>query len=207
MYAPAPGMTANQVLQAFHHDAPNLFLGAAIVAVGLVAAAFSAIRRKFDPVLIYFALFAFLYGLRMWMESDMVELTMQGSPLYTRLSAAIDFLTAIPAFFFFRAAGVLRRHATLLCYSMGIVLGSLALVTFAFGPHHIFYRVANISMIAALVFVIPRSIIKNSDNQDLLVIRPGLLIFIAFVLWENIQSALGLNMPNIEPIGFVVLLG
>jgi phosphoserine phosphatase RsbU/P len=207
MYAPAPGMTANQVLQAFHHDAPNLFLGAAIVAVGLVAAAFSAIRRKFDPVLIYFALFAFLYGLRMWMESDMVELTMQGSPLYTRLSAAIDFLTAIPAFFFFRAAGVLRRHATLLCYSMGIVLGSLALVTFAFGPHHIFYRVANISMIAALVFVIPRSIIKNSDNQDLLVIRPGLLIFIAFVLWENIRSALGLNMPNIEPIGFVVLLG
>ncbi len=54
MNAPTPGLTAGQVLQAFHHDAFNLFLGAAIVAVGLVAAAFSAIRRKLDLVLIYF---------------------------------------------------------------------------------------------------------------------------------------------------------
>ncbi|MFZ0859817.1 MAG: hypothetical protein WCA27_24710 [Candidatus Sulfotelmatobacter sp.] len=42
MYATAPELTADQVLQAFHHDAPALFLGAMIVAVGLVAAAFSA---------------------------------------------------------------------------------------------------------------------------------------------------------------------
>jgi hypothetical protein len=49
-------MTADQVLQAFHRDALFLFLGAAIAAVGLVAAVFSAIRRKLDPVLIYFAL-------------------------------------------------------------------------------------------------------------------------------------------------------
>jgi len=52
-----------------------------------------------------------------------------------------------------------------------------------------------------------RSIGRTSDNQDLLVIRPGLLIFVAFVLWENIRSALGLRLPNVEPIGFVVLLG
>jgi sigma-B regulation protein RsbU (phosphoserine phosphatase) len=207
MYALAAEMSANQVLQAFHRDAFNLFLGAAIVAVGLVAAAFSAIRRKLDPVLIYFALFAVLYGLRMWMQSNLMELTMQGSDLYARLSAALDFTVAIPAFFFFKAAGVLRRHATLLSYSMGIVLGSLALVTFAFGPHRLFYQIANISIIAALMVVIPRSIIKNSDNADLLVIRPGLLIFIAFVLWENIRSALGLQLPNVEPIGFVVLIG
>ena len=35
MYALAPEMTADEVLQAFRHDAPNLFLGAVIVAVGL----------------------------------------------------------------------------------------------------------------------------------------------------------------------------
>jgi sigma-B regulation protein RsbU (phosphoserine phosphatase) len=207
MYALAPEMTADQVLQAFHHDALNLFLGAAIVAVGLVAAAFSAIRRKLDPVLIYFALFALLYGLRMWMQSHLMVLTMQSSPLYARLTAALDFATAIPAFFFFKAAGVLRRHATVLSNSIGIVLGSLGLATFIFGPHRIFYQLANISIIVALVVVIPRSIMKKSDNQDLLVIRPGLLIFLAFVLWENIRNAVGLQLPNIEPIGFVVLLG
>ena len=43
-------MTADQVLQAFHGDAPFRFLGAAIATVGL--AVFWAIRRQFDPVLI-----------------------------------------------------------------------------------------------------------------------------------------------------------
>ena len=200
-------MTADQVLQAFHRDAPNLFLGAGIVSVGLVAAAFSAIRRKLDPVLIYFALFAVLYGLRMWMVSNLMGLTMQGSSLYPRLSAALDFTVAIPAFLFFKAAGLLRRQATILSYALGIVLGSLALATAAFGLQRIFVQIANISIIAALIIVASRSIGRRSDNQDLLVIRPGLLIFVAFVLWENIRSALGLRLPDVEPIGFVVLLG
>jgi phosphoserine phosphatase RsbU/P len=56
-------MTAGDVLSAFHRDAPYLFLGAAFVAVGLVSAAFAAIRRKYDILLIYFALFAAFYGL------------------------------------------------------------------------------------------------------------------------------------------------
>ena len=200
-------MTADQVLQAFHRDAPNLFLGAGIVSVGLVAAAFSAIRRKLDPVLIYFALFAVLYGLRMWMVSNLMGLTMQGSSLYPRLSAALDFTVAIPAFLFFKAAGLLRRQATILSYALGIVLGSLALATAAFGLQRIFVQIANISIIAALIIVASRSIGRRSDNEDLLVIRPGLLIFVAFVLWENIRSALGLRLPDVEPIGFVVLLG
>jgi len=207
MCAPAPEMTADQVLQAFHRDAPNLFLGAGIVSVGLVAAAFSAIRRKLDPVLIYFALFAVLYGLRMWMVSNLMGLTMQGSSLYPRLSAALDFTVAIPAFLFFKAAGLLRRQATILSYAVGIVLGSLALATAAFGLQRIFVQIANISIIAALIIVASRSIGRRSDNEDLLVIRPGLLIFVAFVLWENIRSALGLRLPDVEPIGFVVLLG
>jgi len=208
MHAPSPEMTADQVLQAFRRDAPLLFLGAAIAAVGLVAALFSAIRRKLDPVLIYFALFAVLYGLRMWMVSNLMVLTMQGSSLYPRLSAALDFTVAIPAFLFFKAAGLLRRQATILSYALGIVLGSLALATVAFGPQRIFVQIANISIIAALIIVASRSIGRSSDNQDLLVIRPGLLIFVAFVLWENIRSALGLiRLPNVEPIGFVVLLG
>jgi hypothetical protein len=37
-------------------------LGAAFVTVGMVSAAFSALRRKHDTLLLYFALFAVLYG-------------------------------------------------------------------------------------------------------------------------------------------------
>jgi len=206
MYVPAPEMTADQVLQAFHHDAFNLFLGAAIVAVGLVAAAFSAIRRKLDPVMIYFALFAILYGLRLWIQSNLVSLTVQGSVPYARLSSAIDFTVPIPAFFYFKAAGLLRRQAKLACYVLGIVLGSLALAALVFGPHRIYYQINNILIITALIILVSRSILKKADNQDLVVIRRGLLIFVAFVLWQNIQSTIVLGFPNIEPLGFVAFL-
>jgi uncharacterized membrane protein len=46
------------VLQAFHREAPNLFLGAAFVTAGLVAIAFSALREKRDQLLLYFGIFA-----------------------------------------------------------------------------------------------------------------------------------------------------
>lgn len=207
MRAPSPEMTADQVLQAFHRDAPFLFLGAMIVAVGLVAAAFSVIRRKYDPVLIYFALFAVLYGLRMWVMSNLMGLTMQGSWLYPRLSSAVDFIVPIPAFFYFKAAGFLRRQATIASYALGIELGSLALASTVFGPHRIFYLIANVSIIAVLVIVVARSVRQKADNQDLVAIRRGSVIFVAFILWENIRSVLGLwSLPNIEPIGFVAFL-
>jgi sigma-B regulation protein RsbU (phosphoserine phosphatase) len=206
MYMLDPEMTADQVLQAFHRDAPGLFLGAVIVAVGLVAAAFSAIRRKLDPVLIYFALFAGLYGLRMWMRSDLMWLTMRGSTLYTRVSYAVDFIVAIPAFFFFKAAGLLRRQVKIAGYVLGIVLGSLALATLVFGPHQTFYQIANVLVIAAVIVVLVRSIRQSADSQDLVVIRRGGLIFVAFILWENIRSFLGLRFPNIEPLGFMAFV-
>jgi len=206
MYAAAPELTADQVLRAFHRDAPFLFLGAAIVAAGLIAAVFSAIRRKLDPVLIYFALFASLYGLRMWILSNLVGLTMQGSSLYPRLSSAVDFIVPIPAFFYFKAAGLIRRQAKIAGYVVGIVLGLFGVASLVLGPHRILYQIANVLIIAALIIVVARSVRSRPDNQDLVVIRRGSLIFVLFILWQNIQSALGLGLANIEPIGFVAFL-
>ena len=60
---------ASDVLHAFYRDAPFLFLGSAFLTVGLVAAAFSAVRRRLDPLLIYFALFSGLYGVRLWLRA------------------------------------------------------------------------------------------------------------------------------------------
>jgi sigma-B regulation protein RsbU (phosphoserine phosphatase) len=206
MYVPAPELTAERVLQAFHRDAPNLFLGAAIAAVGLLAASLSAIRRKIDPPLIYFALFAILYGLRMWLQTSLLRLTIQNSPFYPRFRDAIDFVVPIPAFFFFKAAGLIRRQATIGGYVLGIVFGFLALATAIFGAHRIFYQTANLFIIAAVIIVMARAISQKSDNRDLVVIRRGGLIFVAFILWENVRSVLGIRLPDIEPIGFVAFL-
>jgi len=144
MYAPAPELTANQVLRAFRHDAPSLLFGAMIMGVGVVAAAFSEIRRKHDPILIYFALFAGLYGQRMWLRTDLLSLAMQGSWFYPRIVYAIDFIVPLPALLFFQAAGLIRRQVKIAGYVLGVVLGSLALATLALGPNQIFYRIANV---------------------------------------------------------------
>src|SRR5271157_4617645 len=73
MCVTTPEISAGEVLSAFHRDAPYLFLGAAFVAVGLVSAALAAIRRKYDALLIYFALFAAFYGLRLWIQSSLLR--------------------------------------------------------------------------------------------------------------------------------------
>jgi sigma-B regulation protein RsbU (phosphoserine phosphatase) len=207
MYASAPEMTADQVLQAFHRDAPFLFLGAAIVAVGLVAAAFSAIRRRHDPILIYLALFAILYGLRIWIQTDLLDLTMLGSSFFPRFRSAMNFAIPIPAFLFLHAAGLLHRRDKIAAYVLGIVLGLLAIATLAFGPHHILDLIDNVLIIAGLSTLALRSLGKSSVNPDFVLVRRGLLIWLAFVFWENMQSVLGFQFRDVEPFGFVAFLG
>jgi phosphoserine phosphatase RsbU/P len=206
MYAPLSDVTAEQVLQAFHRDAPGLFLGAMIVAVGVVSAAFSAVRRKFDPLLIYLALFAGIYGIRMWIKADLTSLTMRGWPFFPRFRSAIDFIVPIPAFLFFDAAGLLHRWGKTVGYILGILVTIFAVATLAVGPRTIFYQVTGAAVIAGLLVIVTRSVRSGSIDRDFIVIRRGLLVFAAFAVWENLQSSLGLGLPNIEPIGFVALL-
>src|SRR4029077_17989400 len=51
---------------------PYLFLGAAFTTVAILAAAFAFLRRKVDSLAIYFALFAFLYGQRLWVQAGLL---------------------------------------------------------------------------------------------------------------------------------------
>ncbi len=48
--------SSSQILRAIHHDQLYLFLGAAFVTVGIVSAAFSLLRCKLDPLLLWLAL-------------------------------------------------------------------------------------------------------------------------------------------------------
>jgi sigma-B regulation protein RsbU (phosphoserine phosphatase) len=209
MYAPAPDITANQVVRAFRHDAPSLLFGAMIMAVGLVAAAVSEIRRKHDPILIYLAFFAGLYGLRMWIQTGMFFM-MQDWSFYPRLSSAIDFIVPIPAFLFLDAVGFLHRRLRNATYVVGAILVLLAVATIAVGPQTIFYQINAVLIIAALTTLVLISMSRSSLNRDAVVIRRGLLTFAAFAFWENFRSLLGISFPNIEPIGvmaFLVALG
>ena len=209
----APEMNASQVLSAFHRDAPYLFLGAAFVAVGLVSAAFAAIRRKHDSLLIYFALFAAFYGVRLWIQSSLLGMTVHGSTFYTRLrSGGIDYIVLIPAFLFFASLGLPRRTDRNVGYAMGIIGGVLAAATFIGGDSIFYHLINNVVVIAALIFFIIRfmrgsATERNSPSvSDLVVMRWGLLVFVAFALWQNIAGMLLRSSRRVEPFGFVAFL-
>jgi len=205
MPAVDPQITASELLRTFHRDEPYLFLGAAFTTVAILAAAFAFLRRKVDSLAVYFALFAFLYGQRLWVQAGLLETLIPPSQLFERLRSGIDFLVPIPAFLFFDAAGLLHRRGKVLGYVLGILLGSLAVATFAFGPSHSYHVINDVVVIAALVLLVIQSLLNRDRNRDFVVVRRGLLIFVAFALWDNVVGAFG-RASKIEPYGFVAFL-
>jgi sigma-B regulation protein RsbU (phosphoserine phosphatase) len=218
LYAVDPQLTASDVLRVFHRDEPYLFLGAAFTTTAILAAAFSLVRRKLDPLLIYFALFAFLYGQRLWIQSGLLALLIPPhSEVFLRLRDAMEFVVPIPAFLFFNAAGLLHRGGKLVGYLLGAILGSLALVTLVFGPSRIYHVINNVVVIAVLILLVVQHVLvmladrtgspaSSSVSRDFAIIRRGFFVFAALAMCDNFALFFGLH-SKVEPYGFVVFLG
>ena len=206
-------MSAEEVLNSFRRDAPYLFLGAAFAAVGILSAAFAGLRRKRDSLLIYFALFATLYGLRLWIWSPLFAMMVEGSTFYERLRGAVNYVILIPAFLFFISLGLPRRFERAVGHSMvafGCVLAARALL---FGDCLLYERMNSIAVIGASAFFLIRFMAggssKSSDREaaDFTLIRWGLLVFVAFVVWQNMAEFFSVSSPLLEPFGFAAFLG
>ena len=202
----ASGLTGGEVLRTFQSEAFMLFLGAAIAATGLVAAAFAAIRRRPASLLVYFALFALLYGARMWLQTQLLQFSFDGSTFFIRLRSAINYVVPIPAFLFFDGAGFLRRKARVLTHIILCVFAMLAIATLITGPHDVYQDINNVLVIAALILLLTEPMRGLAPDRDFTIARRGLLTFAAFALWDNLAGVLRSRLPRIEPIGFVALL-
>src|SRR5215471_13952786 len=200
------GLTADDVLRTFQADAFTLFLGAAIAATGLVAAAFALIRRRQTSLLICFAIFALLYGSRMWIQTRLFEYLFDGSSIYIRIRSAINYVVPIPGFIFFDKAGFLRRKARILTYSFFVVFALLTLATSIGGPADLYVQINNTVVIAALILLLTEPMRGLAAGRDFIIARRGLVIFGAFALWDNVVGIFGPRLPRIEAIGFVALL-
>jgi len=204
----APEISSQQVLQAFHYDGPYLFLGAAFTTVGLLALIFPLVRRKFDLLLIYFGIFAVLYGQRLWVQSEILRLTIHDSDFYPRLRSAIDFIVPLPGILFLDAAGFLDRMVDkLAAYSLlagGLILACL---TFFKGPSDTYHLINNVVVILALLALVTRFASTRGSDKDFRIIRLGLFTFVALAIWDNVGGALSLRLFRAEPLGFTVFLG
>ncbi len=202
----APGLTADEVLRTLKSEAFTLFLGAAIAATGMVAAAFAVIRRRHVSLLVYFVLFALLYGARMWMATRLFEYAFYGSTAFIHIRSAINYVVPVPAFLFFDGAGFLRRKARILTYSFFAVFAILALATLITGPSYLYQQINNVLVIAALVLLLTEPMRGLAPDRDFIVARRGLLTFAAFALWDNVSGVFNSRLPRIEPVGFIALL-
>jgi sigma-B regulation protein RsbU (phosphoserine phosphatase) len=205
-------MSAEEVLTAFRRDALYLFLGASFAAVGMVSAAFAVLRRQRDQLLICFALFAALYGLRLWISSPMLAMMEQGATFYPRLRGAVNYVTLIPALLFFISLGLPRRFERAVGYAM-VGLGCLlAAATLLFGDSPHYERMNSIAIISASGFFLIRFMASGSaksiapEAADFGVIRWGLLIFVGLVVWQNSAQFFHTSLPLLEPFGFAAFL-
>ena len=205
-------MSADEVLNSFRRDAPYLFLGGAFAAVGLVSAAFAGLRRKRDSLLIYFALFATLYGLRLWISSPLLAMMLAGSTYYQRMRGAVNYVILIPAFLFFICLGLPRRFERAVGYSMVGFGCVLAAGTLLLGDSPLNERINGIAVIGASVFFLVRFMAggptktSGPEAADFALIRWGLLVFVAFVIWQNVAEFLSVSSPRVEPFGFAAFV-
>ena len=213
-----PQLTASEVLRVFLRDEPNLFLGIAFTTTGILAAAFTLLRRKLDPLLIYFALFAFFYGQRLMMQLGLLQILVPHSEFFLRLRSAANFVVPIPAFLYFDAAGLLHRGGKMIGYALSVILGSLTVLTLVSGTSHAYDVINNSVVIAVLVILVIQQVMvvladrkrpgaPSSVSSDFAIIRRGLYVFAGCALWDNVAGFLHFTSYRIEALGFVVFLG
>jgi sigma-B regulation protein RsbU (phosphoserine phosphatase) len=128
-----PEFARSEVLRVFDHAEIYLFLGVAITTIGLLAAFFSLLRRRFDLLLLWFALFAILYGVRLDLDFQPLWALHLQPFVLQRVAAVIQFLVPIPAFFFFRALDLFRGRGRLLSQIVWRVAVVLAVGAVFFG--------------------------------------------------------------------------
>jgi sigma-B regulation protein RsbU (phosphoserine phosphatase) len=194
-------LTAGEVLRAFHHDEPFLFLGAVFNTVTIILLGLCVLRRKADGMLLSLAWFASLYGVRLWMNSSLLQMSVPPSEFFQRLTAAVDYLVPVPAFLFFHYAGFLGKMGKFVTPAFGLLFFILSAGSMIFGTHAAFRIINNTVIAIALVAVAVRWFRRVARDRDSRIIGVGLLCFVLPALSDNIFGP-----SHIEPYGFAVLL-
>jgi phosphoserine phosphatase RsbU/P len=198
-------VTTTDVLSAFRRDLPTLFIAAASITVALVAVAFSLIRKRFDAVLSLFAWFAGLYGVRLWMQSN-IYIMMGPRPLFLdRVRMALNFFVAIPGFQFFEATGLVGRSGRIVVYIVCLIEICLIAAVFFGLPFPFLNDVNSVTVIAGSILLLILAFRQPVVTSDGVVLRAGLLTFVAFVLWNNIAQLFG-YIRSVEVYGFAAFL-
>jgi sigma-B regulation protein RsbU (phosphoserine phosphatase) len=194
-------LTATEVLRAFHRDEAYLILGSAFSTVGVVSIAYCIMRRRFDALLVWMAIFAHLYGQRLWMNAGLLRMTVPDTEFFRRLSAATDYLVPIPGFLFFQAGGFLGRWGKKIVFALVVLFAGLVIGTVVMGALPEFHLINNVVVVVLIVAMMVMLFSRRTVDRDFAVIRIGLFSFGALAIFDNLVPRF-----KVEPFGFAVLL-
>ncbi len=210
--AAAPDMFSEQVRSSLRRDIPGVVLGILLLAVGLGAVALFRLRaRGKDPALLWFGIFAGLYGLRLLLTTDVMPFLAAPIPrrFWAYLAAAVTYAILLPGFLFAREifpawSRVLRWLVRrMVVFSVaGIVLD-----LFLRRPGSLF-AVNGVIVLSAFLALLAALFRTRVYPAELRMLRAAILILSATVLFENLRGLSGLTLPvNPEPFGMAIFIG
>jgi sigma-B regulation protein RsbU (phosphoserine phosphatase) len=204
MISPDPQFARSDVLRFFDHIQVYFLLGAAISTLGLLSGVFLLLRRRFDPLLFWFTLFATIYGVHLVMDYQLLWWLGLRPEAFRRIVIALEFLVPLPAFLFFDTMHLLGRPGRIIAAIISPVAICLSLATLIIGPH---FRILNHAfLLAALAVFVVALLRSKSDSPDDLLLRRGLILYVACSLYNHLTGIIGHYYHNIEPFGFIVLI-
>ena len=199
-----PQFARSLVLERFAHVELYLLLGAVILTCGLVSGTLMLLRRRVDRLLLWFSVYAGLYGFHLILAYQLLWWLGLYSEAFRRSVVALELLIPIPAFFFFQELDLLGRPGRILTGIISPVAICLAVATLVIGPE---FRIPNHLVLTIVLVVFGIALFRtSSDLEDARVLRPGLLVFIACALYDHFTAILGHFYRGVEPFGFLILI-
>jgi phosphoserine phosphatase RsbU/P len=193
-------------------DALNVALGVVLMAVGLLAATIHArARRRETSALRWFALFAFLYGLRLLARTTTVPLVFEQGPRpWQYLAATITYVIPIPGVLLLRA--FLPRPGRLLAWAGALLavfaLGAIASDVVRQSPDSA--RIPNdvIAIAFLAVGLVLLFLPDGTASRDRTTLRIGLVAVALTAAADNLRGLGLLSGPSfdLEPIGTTILV-
>ena len=210
--AQVPAAIASNAGDPLDEDLVDLIAGALVAAMGLIAMIFSAVRRRGDAgTLFHFGTFAFLYGVRLLVQSALFPLAGASMRTMEQIEWLITYVIPIPGWVLAaRLIGggwksTLRLQVWLFVIAAPIAIAS-DLIRNDPGS---FEPVNNVLVIAGGINILLNLIaVRNRPGTpELRIVLAGSSVFMLFALANNLASLHLLPVDDIdETPGFIIFL-
>ncbi|HEX3155568.1 MAG TPA: SpoIIE family protein phosphatase [Candidatus Angelobacter sp.] len=189
-------------------DLWRMLFGVLITATGVLACLlfFARIRRK-DYAMLYFALGALLYGIRLFVTGSAGYMHHK----WDLVDPVISFLIIIPFFLFFvETLGARWKGFAWWIAGLFVVVAVFGITNLLLHRHLrlVGSTINGMALIAIPIFLVMLFVPLRSSGRDQTVLRFGFVVFMAFAFYTNLVNVGKINgNPNLEFIGFVFFLG